>query len=213
VNPLPQCLKTNDFRGLQDSAGSIAPRGSAKIPVTGNLCQSCHIQRYLAAGSIAFRPFGGIGELVDAATLRDKTKQSTFTVEFLKKATNQDPNEVWVNQKPDGPVDRVTLDFIVGLLNIGESENQEQGCIPAKGEKPEIRITQVKELAQYMIGDGVSLAKGLSRLLPRGLSNLSSTNRDVMSSISDAWQKGGGKLEPVFQAYFSTETFACEVQE
>lgn len=208
IDPLPACLKTEDHRAIKQDGGAFAPRGSAKVPATGNLCQSCHIRRYLAAGSIVFRPFGGVGDLLSADMILNPPANSDLA-RFVQEATAAK----WVNRKDDSSETPINKAFLASLLNIGENQGQEAGCVPAREGKPEAKITSVRDLAAYSIGDGRTLSKGLSKLLPRALSNLSTTNLEVITSIQQAWQDGEGKLDPVFLAYFTTETYACERQE
>jgi hypothetical protein len=41
------------------------------------------------------------------------------------------------------------------------------------------------------------------------MSNLGNTSEEIIISINKAWADGGGKLGTVFEAYFSSETYAC----
>jgi hypothetical protein len=71
----------------------------------------------------------------------------------------------------------------------------------------------VKALAQKIASSDRAVAKGLARHVPRALSNLSSTTLEIQDRVVGAYEKNDGKLGPVFEAYFSSETYACEKRE
>lgn len=217
IDELPKCLKTEDFRAIKKDT-NYAPRGAAKIPASGNLCQTCHINRQLAAGSIVFRSFGPSGDIYTSERLKAIAASPVVEAEGenhrLRAAIDTSITPEWVNKKTeDGPDTPVTVDFLASLLNIGNAEGQEAGCVPGTAARPETKITSVKALAEYYTGDGRVLVKGLSKALPRGISNLSTTNLDVINSIQSAWQEGDGRLEPIFLNYFTTETYTCDIRE
>jgi hypothetical protein len=200
VKDLPACFKTQDYRG-EKAGDKIAPFGSAKIPASGNICQSCHISRHLAVGSMVFRPFGLTGDLMSKFTLTLDSPGVREAIEANK-----------VNQKERNGVDvPVDVEFLRGLLDLSQPE--EQACIPGTNGGKDVILTSVKAMAEHKIGDGRVLGQGLARHLPRAFSNLATTNQELLYSIGDAYDKGKGKLEPVVQAYFSSETFACDKQE
>jgi len=61
------------------------------------------------------------------------------------------------------------------------------------------------------LGDGAVLARGLARYVPKAISNSNSTNLEIMTKMYDAYNRGSGKLGPVFEAYFSSDTYACKM--
>lgn len=203
VRDLPQCLKSNDWRGTKQG-DNVAPFGAMKIPSSGNLCQSCHISRFMAAGSILFRPYSSFGSIF---------KSEFFTEENVVKE-NELKNALLpelVNQVKNNEPEKVTLEFLKSLAALDSS--QENACVTASGEKEPTNLKNVKELAEKMIGDGRPLARGLARHLPRALSNVGTTNQEVFNAIDAAYRDGKGKLLPVFEAYFTTETYACKAEE
>jgi hypothetical protein len=54
------------------------------------------------------------------------------------------------------------------------------------------------------------LARGLSRIVPRAMSNLNATNQEIIEGVLNAWKSGNGQLLPIFQSYFASETFSCK---
>ncbi|MBM4251513.1 MAG: hypothetical protein FJ146_06045 [Deltaproteobacteria bacterium] len=199
INPLPACLKTKDFRGEKGSA-TVAWMGSSAIPMSANLCQSCHIDRHMAAGSILFRPFNVFGKIYGKDANIDSSDPDFAT------ATSQH----MVNQlNLTGPMQAVTADFLKSLLDVDETE---QACIGASSNAGnEVIMNSVKDLAAYMVGsDGRIVAGGLARHLPRALSNLSTTTEEVIVKVKEASESGKGLLAPMITAYFGTETFACK---
>lgn len=192
VRATPDCLESKDYRGRRGTA-AVSPFGSLGVPKFANLCQSCHIQRQMAAGSILFRPYDKVGNIFGAA--RPITADPDFGAATAADMVNS----------ADGREEFVDQAFLENLLT-GTSE---RACIPGEEGKPDKMLTSVSDLATYIIGDGVELAGGLARHLPRAMSNLGNTSEEIIISINKAWAEGGGKLGPVFEAYFSSETYAC----
>ncbi|MEY4065792.1 MAG: hypothetical protein RIR26_2000, partial [Pseudomonadota bacterium] len=143
VKPLPSCLETDDWRGLLNADGTLAPRGTASIPASGNFCQGCHIRRHMAAGAIAFRPFGLMGEVISFDSVKqlyddkdDATKTAALKShesalqELLVEAFSEDSK--WRRYKERSnqsePV-KLDLDFFKRLMNVGTEAGQEKGCV------------------------------------------------------------------------------------
>ena len=199
ITPLPACLKTKDFRG-EKSSSTIAWTGSSAIPLSANLCQSCHIDRQMAAGSIVFRPFNVFGKIYGKDAAIDASDPDFAT------ATSQ---QMIYQPSLTGPLQAVTVDYLKSLLEQDESE---QACVgPASNAGTEVSLKSVKDLAAFLSGsDGRTVAGGLARHLPRALSNLSTTTEEVIIKVKEASESGKGLLGPMITAYFNTETFACK---
>ncbi|MCA3086808.1 MAG: hypothetical protein ING65_10955 [Rhodocyclaceae bacterium] len=197
TKPLPTCLKTRDIRGTL-SGQNFAPHGSAAVPLFGNVCQSCHISRHMASGSLLFRPFKSSGMLFSADQL---VETDPLVVEATK------PGQVVKDAVSDASVP-VTLDFLKSLL---VQDGSEQACLigNAPGAAPEV-VTSVKGLAERLALNDRDLAKGLARHFPRALSNLSSTTLEIQNRMIETYEKKGGKIVPLVEAYFGSETYACE---
>lgn len=200
INPLPACLKSKDYRGKLNLDGSVAPYGSMKIPSTGNLCQSCHIARNMAAASILYRPFGSAGEVF---------KFDKFPKEHPDVKAYTGPGFVSRIEPSKVPKDDkiVDTDFLISLL---KDSPDEQSCSPGGGTKKDIIFKSVSDFSDYLIGDGAILGKGLGKHLPRTLSNLSATTQDVIMAVSNGFQKNGGFLKDAIKSYFNSETYACD---
>jgi len=197
VKELPSCLKSKDFRGRAGTG--VAWHGSSAIPLAANLCQSCHIDRYMAAASILYRPFNSAGQIYGLTAKVDSTDPD------FAAATATD----MVNQPGlTGPTQPVTAAFLQSLL---ATDNTEQACINALNAAGQDRpLKSVRELAAFLIGDGRAVAGGLARHLPRALSNLATTTEEVVVRIKQAAAEEKGLLGPMITAYFSSETYACK---
>ena len=215
VKPLPECLKTSDWRVVSQGEGKFAPRGTARIPATGNFCQGCHVRRNLAAGSIVFRPFGPFGQILTYDKLESLTKKAENEVTGLDALLRKDvlsaSGSKW-GQMYDGgsTVESFNLIFFKSFLDIGSGPGQEQACAVEDDTQKQVIFKNVGDLARYYLTDELTMARGLARIVPRAMSNLNATNSEVISAMSSAWTKGGGKLMPLFQSYFLSETFACQ---
>jgi hypothetical protein len=196
TKPLPKCLKSNDYRGIKTGT-AIAPMGTNAIPASGNLCQSCHIDRQMATGSIVFRKFNPVGLIYELETPLASDPDY---------AAAKDVNHI-VN-RPDKTTDGVAItdQFLEDLMN-GEGE---QGCIPGEGGEKDVIVKDVKDLATWMIGDGSVLANGVSRHIPRAISNLSNTSEEIILKMNKAYTQSEGKLDALFKAYISSETYSCK---
>lgn len=218
INPLPTCLSSQDWRVMRQD-DSHAPRGTMSVPASGNFCQGCHVRRNLAAGAIAFRPFGPIGEFLTyekivALNNADPKDPNLQNHELALKgmiSTSTAPAS-WALMSPENNGAKLpfSIDFYSSLLNIGMGFKQERGCIvDGPSEKP-ISVTKVSDLVNHILSDDLVLARGLARIVPRALSNRNSTNAEVIDAITQAWSKNNGQLIPVLQAYFATNTYVCQ---
>lgn len=207
IAPLPDCLESKDTRGHR-AGDTFAPIGTIQIPYTGNVCQSCHLDRNLANGSIVFRPFGSWGQHFSAEDFR---RADVLSIPNAKEALNadrrrvSDPQDASFNAKVDAA-------FLASLLpdSSGNVEG-EQACVTS--DNSSILVNSVKDLARTLIGDGREIPRGMARHIPRGVSNINSTNSELVQEMEEAYFSNGGKLMPLFQAYFASETFACGNQE
>ena len=213
VNPLPSCFKTEDFRGERSVKGDVSPFGSAKVPASGNVCQSCHIGRQMAAGSMVFRPFSHTGELITKQMILNYKAPDSDNLQLQKthphiaERVKLSVMEDKVSQKDPTDMNppRVTPDFLAALLDAANPA--EQSCIPGA---PDKIVKTVKDVTDFIVGDGSSLSRGLSRHLPRAMSNLSATTPEMMTKMTQAYLDSGGRLQSAFETYFGSETYACE---
>lgn len=194
IAPLPACLITRDARGVVQSSGTVAPFGVSSIPQYGNRCQSCHIDRHLAAGSMVFRPYNSVGFQYGSAFASVLSNDSDFVT-----ATQSDR----VIDSFDPSRTPVTADFLTNLLNSPD----EKICVTTS--TSQVPISNIFDLSAHLIGDGKVLAGALAKHLPRTLSNMSYTSEEIIRKIADAYDQGGGLLGPAIEAYFASETFGC----
>lgn len=228
--PTPTCFVSSDYRGVV-SGTELAPRGTLAIPTSARSCQGCHFDRYLAVGSMVFRPYLTNGEKISggvvagmaanipvtltdaqAALLRNdpqaKREARLFTI--LKGATNP---EVWkmgsagagntaANGRP------ISLGNIEAMLRIG-GDGPEKGCVTDAAGNPR-EVNDIEGLARVLMGeDGKALARGLAWHVPRIVSGMPVTTTELVESFKDTWTKDAGKLLPLFQTYFTSHTYAC----
>lgn len=217
VNPLPTCLVSADTRVLLQG-DSYAPRGTITVPASGNFCQGCHIRRNLAAGSIVFRPFGPIGEIINYEKIDDVvnsasadsnlSSQERTLRSLILEATKPD---AWGLLGEDGVVSSFDIGKFAKFLDIGTDAGSEKGCIDdGLLEKPK-DVTAVSDLVDYLLSDELVLPRGLARIIPRALSNKNSTNPEVITAITESWSKSDGNLVAAIEAYFATDTYACKL--
>lgn len=202
VKDLPACLKSKDFRGKKTGA-QVAWRGAAAIPASANLCQSCHIERQMAAGSILFRPFSVGGMIFRNSAAMPGTVQLNQDPDFVAAVAPDIVNQVGLA----GPLEVVDETFLQALL---AGNDDEAACVPGRSGQPDTSLKTVKDLANYLVGDGKVLAGGLARHIPRAISNLDRTSEEIIVKVNDAFTAGNGKLGPVFRAYFASETYGCK---
>jgi hypothetical protein len=206
IAPLPSCLKIKDFRGTVQPNFSVAPFGAAKIPQTGNICQSCHIARNLALGSFVFRPFSGAGTIftTDSISVTDPVNGPKVATATATSIISQ--------EGPKGAPVAVDVAYLQSLLT--QSGGTESGCIPKGGKDgADIAVNTLGELAAVLIGTGEkTLGEGLARHIPRSLSNQATTTSEITNTIQDSLKSSGGKLLPAFVAYFRSETYSCAVE-
>lgn len=212
IKPLPSCIVSADTRVLIQG-DSYAPRGTITVPASGNFCQGCHIHRNLAAGSIVFRPFGPIGELVTPKSIENLLiKSGTLSnhEQILRNFINDSFSNKWGLLQSSSNVEGFNVGTISDFLNIGKNIGQEKGCI-VDGEGNNIKdVTSVSDLADHMLSDEKVLPRGLARIIPRALSNLNSTNLEIIKTVTDSWSESKGNLTAAIHAYFASDTYACD---
>jgi hypothetical protein len=205
--PLPACLATKDTRAVlndpADATKGAAPRGATAVPRHGSVCQSCHVQQYLGIASYVFRPFDEGGRLYTQNAIAETGPYAAAV------KTAIEPGIILKDYAGSADVD-VTPGELRGLL--AENEAGQAQCIQDRAGATVKEVRGIKDLAEYMIGDGRVLARGLARYMPRALGNQPVTNQEILAAISKAFADGGGKLMPAFKAYFQTESFACAVE-
>jgi hypothetical protein len=216
ITKLPTCLSSKDWRVMLQG-DSHAPRGTMSVPASGNFCQGCHVSRNLAAGAIAFRPFGPIGEFLTYEKILGLTQAQSADLQNHELAlktmilTSIEPAS-WALMAPgnNGSKEQFSIDFYSSLLNIGDGPGKERGCIVDGAGAKLLTVTKVSDLVNHILSDDLVLARGLARIVPRALSNRNSTNAEVIDAITQAWSKNNGQLIPVLQAYFATNTYVCQ---
>jgi hypothetical protein len=183
-----------------DPGAGAAPRGAIAVPREGKVCQGCHLQKYLAVASYVFRPFdeNGIVYPATAISVADANPyKDLVTMAIAPGLNNGDPKE--------GGLLPVDVPFLQELL--AESKTQ---CITNRsGKKVEQKVDNIGDLVDYMVGDGNILVHGLARYIPSAVSNLSLTNQEIITAVSQGHEEGKGKLLPIFTKYFESETFSC----
>lgn len=223
--PGASCLKSKDTRAKlanpDDPTSALAKHGTISIPSVGIFCQSCHVGRNLANGSIIFRPFHLHGEkltkvlvaeAVTALNIPNPDPVPKF-LEEVKIAT--EPGRVFVDIVQNKPK-LVEVSSPDGLLRLAalldKSSSENEGCVatvdPA-GNKVEKKIVTIGDLTAEIVGDGKILIAGLARHIPRAFGNQSVTNQEILAAMSKANTEGGGKLYPLIRAYLETESYAC----
>jgi hypothetical protein len=190
---LPDCLEATDTRHFQG-----APRGSAAVPAFGKVCQSCHVSRHMAAGSVLFRPFSTTGQVYTVDTIG--TEGSPDELLFAGAL-----DETWTRGLGEGrlPVDR---EFLTALV-----ATPPKSCIATgKPQNPFVTVNNVGELASQLINNRSSFARGFMRHAQRAFANLTNITLEMSLRSLTAFDEGKKKLPDLVKAYFSTDSFACE---
>ena len=205
ITPLPECLKTKDYRGIMED-NKVAPFGTAKIPLSGNVCQSCHVSRNLAGGSILFRKFAGDGSVVTPEKLDEAF---AATDGYLKGLLGEALKDIYVNQQEsNGAHTPVDVAFLKSLLDF--SSNTELACSMSPGELNGKALTSLHDLARSVVATEATYAKGLASHIPKSISNKSETTLELQTKMVETYNKENGLLIPIFAEYFASETYACE---
>jgi len=175
---------------------------------------------------MVFRPYLGNGEMLTSAIV-DRMKATTADltaeqaalyravatspreVRLLNQITGATNPEVWRMQPPGvakAAATAVTHDVLSKLLKVG---TEEKACVfDSQGvEKP---VNNVEELARVLMGDkGKNLARGLAWHVPRIVSGMPVTTVEIVETFKSTWDKENGKLRPLFEAYFTSNTYSC----
>jgi hypothetical protein len=205
VAELPSCLKSKDTRGHQ-AGESFSPIGTIQIPLAGNVCQTCHIDRNLANGSLLFRPFGAWGQSITSVDIGKYGESIPGVTEALKMQRRS------ITNPTDPAVNNVDLEFLKSLMpGATGAFDGESACLVVDGnQKP---LNNVKDLAEFLIADGRPVGAGMARHIPKGISNLSSTNSELINLMERTFMESDGRILPLFAAYFASETYSCRNQE
>lgn len=107
----------------------------------------------------------------------------------------------------DGTATQVTPAALSQLY--AENDAIEPQCLNDRSGKKMADVSNVGDLTKHFVGDGKVLVNGLSRYLPSVLFNMGTTNQEIVAAVASAYTRGEGKLLPVFEAFFNTQTFAC----
>ena len=141
--------------------------------------------------------------------------QDPTTVQKLKSDIELAIKEGVFNFNPEHLVDgniepkKVDSNFIISLLEGHESE---VACLPSGDSTQSDHIfNNLTDLVDHFMGpNGINLAHGMSRHIPKAISNISETNEELKVLIKNAWDESEGKLMPLFKAYFKSETYSCK---
>jgi hypothetical protein len=194
---LPTCLEATDTRAYQG-----APRGSAAVPQFGKVCQSCHVSRHMAAGSMLFRPFSTTGGIYTADTLGAANTPDAALVTAATDAT-------WTHRDSATatPV-RVDRAFLSALLAAPT-----RPCIATgKPSNPYVDVGSVNELATQLIANRSSFARGFMRHSHRAFANLTTITLEMGLRALTSFDEGKKKLPDLIKAYFGSDTLACEAE-
>ncbi|MBM4251565.1 MAG: hypothetical protein FJ146_06305 [Deltaproteobacteria bacterium] len=207
-DPVPDCITTKDGRMVAENPKNLnsnkAPRGATAVPKSGAICQGCHLYKGLHLASYVFRPFDQYGLMFPATTAFNTNNMANP----YRAAVQMASAEGVVNgQDADAAVTQVTAATLSQLY--GENDTLEPQCLNDRSGKKLADVSNVGDLTKHLIGDGKILVNGLSRYLPSVLFNMGTTNQEIVAAVASAYTKGEGKLLPVFEAFFNTQTFAC----
>ena len=187
--PLPECFKDKDDR---ERGGG--PRGTVSVAKFGNVCQSCHLNRYVAAGSILFRPFSYSGKLY-------KPTPSFETIDGELWADAK--TESWSHSLDDGSKAPVDQEFLETILS--------QRTLPTCIETPAgmKQVQSVNDLAAELLSDKPAVLKGFARHAHRAFLSSMTISDELLHRFSNRKTNLNNTIENLVAEYFSSETFAC----
>ncbi len=205
---VPSCVTTTDGRMVAEDPkkpmGNKAPRGAIVIPKSGAICQGCHLYKGLHLASYVFRPFDQYGLMFPPTNLFAADPKNNPYDAAVKMAT---ADGIVNGLEIDGSVKDVDAAVIKELYE--ENDKLEPQCLNDRGGRKLADVSNIGDLTKHFIGDGKILVNGLSRYLPSVMFNMGTTNQEIVAAVASAYTKGEGKLLPIFEAFFNTQTFAC----
>jgi hypothetical protein len=192
IAPLPTCLDATDVRMYQS-----APRGSAAIPNFGRVCQSCHISRHMAAGSVLFRPFSKRGNVYQVGTFG-------------------------TGSMPDKDLFDAAIDpkWTMGLNGPAVSQNTlatllagpAKACVSTGPAASYVNVASVADFAAQLSKNQSAIARGFMRHANRAFSNLPSITLELGLRGVQAFQSQH-RTPDLVKAYFLSDSFSCEVSQ
>jgi hypothetical protein len=195
VPPLPSCLESSDVRTFKG-----APIGSAAVPMVGTFCQSCHIARGMAAGSVLFRPFTQDGLLYDASALDAMDNPDAV----LFKAATTDFSVHTASS--DTPVDTAFLEDLLARAKTPKA------CVPKDGAPGQFTTwTGLADLAKFYLGNQTSVARGFARHAHRAYAQSTTVTLEIVLKMIDAFKTDNGQptVPELVKTYFLSDSFAC----
>jgi len=192
IPPLPSCLEQADTRYRGGGA-----RGVASIPKTDRLCQSCHIARHLAAGSVLFRPFSSSGFIYSKSNL------GVLDSTDYQDAISEDWTYIPSGHTEQIPVHHQVINSLV--LNRGSA------CAEAP-DGSHIPFETVRDLGRYLVANQRLAFKGFARHAQRAFSNSSKINFELIQRMQNSFSSGKTKILDLSKNYFSSETFQCKAE-
>ena len=97
--------------------------------------------------------------------------------------------------------------MLLDLMNL----KGEKTCVVDNqlGSTSTIEVKNVGEFIEALIKDESKIASGLARHFPRAFSNLPNSSNEIIARISKSYEENDGKLLPMMEEYFKSETFSC----
>ena len=190
IPPLPSCLEQADTRYKGGGA-----RGVASIPKTDRLCQSCHIARHLAAGSVLFRPFSHSGLIYSRSNL------GALDSSDYQAALGEDWTYIPTGSTEQIPIDHQMIDDLILKQGGACAETSDGSHIP---------FNTVRDLGRYLVSNPKLAFKGFARHAQRAFSNSSNINFELIQRMQNSFLSGKTKILDLSKDYFSSETFQCK---
>ena len=210
--PLPACLEPADTRFLNGG-----PTGTAAVPEFGAICQTCHISRSMAAGSVLFRRFSLRGLLYtpDMFTVADDPGPA-FDASSFETATAENTWAIGPDHGEQKAQRLATAELktrLGGLLTA--SVTDPKACIPTgRTDNPYQIVTDVSGFADYYLNLSPSgVARAFGRHANRAFANSNQVTFELAQALGDAFTSGRRQLPDLIETYFASETFACSQTE
>lgn len=212
IPKLPDCLEPTDTRTFTG-----APRGTAAVPMSGAVCQGCHVARGLAAGSVLFRPFAMNGEVYTLGNIAtDQNPDKKWWDQFFDQPDPGNPGKtietLWGYLPPGlpntaAPV-KVTQQYMTDLLTATMSAPK--SCV-ATGNKtnPYATVKNLSQLVDEYLKNTTSFARGFTRHAQRAFFNQTQVTLEMSVRATTSFESGKQKVPDLLKAYLMSDSLTC----
>lgn len=197
---LPECLEQDDLRYMNGG-----PIGSAAVATFGAICQTCHVSRAMAAGSVLFRRFSQRG-LEYTADMFAEGATPAFDGPSFETATAPD---TWAHGAGATLTPAELRQRLASLLT--GSVSAPNACIPTgRPDAPTVSVSSVDAFADYYLRlSDAGVARAFGRHANRAFANSNQITFELAQELGAVYTNNQRTLPDLVETYFASETFAC----